>query len=68
MRVRLEHFLDLFGEYSWRNVYAGQRKCAHQVRPPLSRLGDQRCLAVAKPLATFGDLSFADGYSLFRNP
>jgi hypothetical protein len=30
MRVRLAHILDLFGEDSWRNVYAGEL----EVRPP----------------------------------
>jgi hypothetical protein len=49
-RVRLSQIFDLFGEDSWRNVYAGER----EVRPPgapTTRLDTEERGRWGKPLA-----------------
>ena len=62
--MRLAQILDLFGEDSWRNVYAGEL----EVRPtgaPTTR-PDREAWAVDKPLI-FGELFETAPYGLFRS-
>ena len=44
-RAEISHILELLAEESWRSVYAGESKCAHQVRlPPAVQWGLRRGL------------------------